>query len=65
MVFLILYEDLLMGLVVVGDSMSFPFEDCFVLFNSAGKLQIGINKGNASELLGLSVDSPVLIEFTT
>ncbi len=38
--------------------------DCFVLFNSVGQLQIGINKGNASELLGLSVDSPVLIEFT-
>lgn len=39
--------------------------DCYVLFNSSGQLQIGINKGNASELLGLSVDSPVLIEFTT
>lgn len=39
--------------------------DCFILFNSGGQLQIGINKGNASELLGLSVDSPVLIEFTT
>lgn len=39
--------------------------DCFVLFNSSGQLQIGINKGNASELLGLSIDSPVLIEFTT
>lgn len=37
--------------------------DCFVFFNSSGQLQIGINKGNASELLGLSVDSPVLIEF--
>ncbi|WP_421764379.1 SAM hydrolase/SAM-dependent halogenase family protein [Ekhidna sp.] len=37
--------------------------DCFVLFNSSNQLQIGINKGNASELLGLSVDSPVLIEF--
>ena len=37
--------------------------DCFVLFNSSGLLQIGINKGNASELLGLSVDSPVIIEF--
>lgn len=37
--------------------------DCFVFFNSSDQLQIGINKGNASELLGLSVDSPVLIEF--
>lgn len=37
--------------------------DCFVLFNSSGDLQIGINKGNASELLGLAVDAPVIIEF--
>ena len=37
--------------------------DCYVMFNSSGQLQIGINKGNASELLGLSIDSPVLIEF--
>lgn len=39
--------------------------DCFVLFNSSGDLQIGINKGNASELLGLVVDAPVIIEFLT
>ena len=38
--------------------------DCFVLFNSSHFLQIGINKGNAAELLGLAVDAPVLIEFT-
>ncbi len=38
--------------------------DCFVLFNSSGQLQIGINKGNASELLGLSEDAPVIIEFS-
>lgn len=38
--------------------------DCFVLFNSSGDLQIGINKGNASELLGLGVDAPVIIEFS-
>lgn len=37
--------------------------DCFLLFNSSGMLQIGINKGNASQLLGLSVDAPVTIEF--
>ncbi|MBC6400822.1 MAG: SAM-dependent chlorinase/fluorinase [Ekhidna sp.] len=37
--------------------------DCFVLFNSYGELQIGINKGNASELLGLNIDAPVIIEF--
>ncbi len=39
--------------------------DCFVLFNSLGNLQIGINKGNASELLGLGIDAPVIIEFNT
>jgi len=39
--------------------------DCFVLFNSYGELQIGINKGNASELLGLNIDASVIIEFFT
>jgi len=37
--------------------------DCFVIFNSLGLLEIGINKGNASELLGLKFDSPVNITF--
>lgn len=37
--------------------------DCFLVFNSQGVLQIGINQGNASELLGLAYDSPVSIEF--
>ena len=37
--------------------------DCFLLFNSAKFLEIGIYKGNASELLGLSYDSPVNIIF--
>jgi len=37
--------------------------DCYVMFNSSGDLQIGINKGNASELLGLGIDAPVIIEF--
>jgi len=37
--------------------------DCFVIFNSNGLLEIGINKGNASELLGLKQDSPVNIIF--
>ena len=37
--------------------------DCYVLFNSDGKLQIGINKGNASKLLGLRLDAPIFIEF--
>lgn len=37
--------------------------DCFVLFNSLGLLEIGINKGNGSELLGLQYDSPINITF--
>lgn len=37
--------------------------DCFVIFNDLGLLEIGINKGNASRLLGLRYDSPVAIIF--
>lgn len=37
--------------------------ECFILFNSAGLLEIGIYKGNASELLGLGYDSMVNINF--
>lgn len=37
--------------------------DCFLLFNDLGLLEIGIFKGNASELLGLGYDSPVNIVF--
>src|SRR5687768_719553 len=37
--------------------------ECFLVFNSLGFLEIGINKGNASELLGLSYDSTVNIIF--
>ncbi len=37
--------------------------ECFLLFNSMGLLEIGIYKGNASELLGLQYDSPVNITF--
>lgn len=37
--------------------------ECFLLFNSLGLLEIGIYKGNASELLGLSYDSMVNILF--
>jgi len=35
--------------------------DCFVIFNNFGLLEIGIYRGNASELLGLGYDSPVNI----
>lgn len=37
--------------------------DIFIVFNSLGFLEIGINHGNASELLGLYYDSPVNIFF--
>jgi len=37
--------------------------ECFLLFNSLGLLEIGIYKGNASELLGLAYDSMVNISF--
>lgn len=37
--------------------------DCYLIFNELGLLEIGINKGNASELLGLQYDSPVHIIF--
>ncbi len=37
--------------------------DCFLIFNSLGLLEIGINKGRASQLLGLKFDSPVKIVF--
>jgi S-adenosyl-L-methionine hydrolase (adenosine-forming) len=37
--------------------------ECFIVFNSLGFLEIGIFKGNASELLGLGYDSAVNIVF--
>jgi S-adenosylmethionine hydrolase len=37
--------------------------ECFLVFNSLGLLEIGIYKGNASELLGLDYDSAVNIIF--
>lgn len=37
--------------------------ECFIVFNSLGLLEIGIYKGNASELLGLEYDSTVNIIF--
>lgn len=37
--------------------------NCYLLFNSLGLLQIGINKGNAAELLGLKLDTPISIHF--
>ncbi|MEP6737515.1 MAG: SAM-dependent chlorinase/fluorinase [Chryseolinea sp.] len=37
--------------------------ECFIVFNSLNLLEIGIYKGNASELLGLDYDSVVNIVF--
>ena len=37
--------------------------ECFIVFNSLNLLEIGIYKGNASELLGLGYDSSVNIVF--
>ena len=37
--------------------------ECFVVFNSNGFLEIGINKGSAAELMGLNFDTPVMINF--
>lgn len=37
--------------------------ECFLVFNSLNFLEIGISKGNASELLGLGYDSVVNITF--
>jgi len=37
--------------------------ECFVIFNSNGRLQIGINQGNGSELLGLTVNDQVFLDF--
>jgi len=37
--------------------------DVFLIFNDQGFLEIGINQGNACELLGLQYDSPVMINF--
>ncbi|WP_299702080.1 SAM-dependent chlorinase/fluorinase [uncultured Pontibacter sp.] len=37
--------------------------DCCCLYNHLGQLSIGINKGNAAELLGLGFDSQVDVRF--
>lgn len=39
--------------------------ELFALFNSQGLLEVGINSGNASELLGMGFDSPISIHFIT
>jgi len=37
--------------------------ECFIIFNSNDLMEVGINKGNAAELLGLNYDSPVFINI--
>lgn len=37
--------------------------DCFVLFNSLGFMEIGINQGHGADLLGLRIDAPIYINF--
>jgi S-adenosyl-L-methionine hydrolase (adenosine-forming) len=37
--------------------------DCVVVFNSLGLLEIAISQGSATELLGLTYDSPVQVSF--
>ncbi|MCH7402700.1 S-adenosyl-l-methionine hydroxide adenosyltransferase family protein [Belliella kenyensis] len=37
--------------------------DCFAFFNSLELLEIGINHGHGSELLGLRLDTPIYINF--
>lgn len=37
--------------------------ECFVYFNSNNKLEIGINQGHGSELLGLRITDQVFIDF--
>lgn len=37
--------------------------DCFIVFNSLGLLEIGVNRGNASELFGIEYDGVVNIIF--
>lgn len=38
--------------------------DCVAIFNSSGFLEIALTSGNASELLGMKFDSPVMINFS-
>lgn len=37
--------------------------EAFFIFNHEGLLEIGINQGNAAQLLGLNFDSPIHIQF--
>lgn len=41
------------------------FGDCVMLFNSQNLLEIAINQGDASQLMGLSLNSVVAVDFET
>jgi S-adenosylmethionine hydrolase len=40
-----------------------PIGEIVALFGSTGHLEIAINQGNASSLLGLDINDPVRVEF--
>ncbi len=39
------------------------YGDCYLIFNSRNVLEVGINKGNASQLLGLHFESLISVQF--
>lgn len=55
------------GRETIDKIRSFYYEvspgDCCMLYNDLGFLELGINNGNASELLGLKYDSPLRVVF--
>ena len=48
---------------ISGTYSDVPEGEGLCLFNSSGNLEIAINKGNASQLLGLHLDNTIQIEF--
>ena len=48
---------------VHDDYTSVDAGEVFIIFNSLGLMEIGINQGNAEQLLGLTLDSPVMVNF--
>ncbi|MBK9457299.1 MAG: SAM-dependent chlorinase/fluorinase [Bacteroidetes bacterium] len=48
---------------ISGTYSEVPEGERLCLFNSSGNLEIAINKGNASQLLGLHLDNMIQIEF--
>jgi S-adenosylmethionine hydrolase len=45
------------------DYTSVDAGEVFIIFNSLGLMEIGINQGDAEQLLGLTLDTPVMINF--